>query len=294
MFKGEKANDASTPHNEKIRDDKSTLRNSPKSSYAPTIPISASTSYAGFWRRALADLLDWAVIMAIQFPLCLPAGFLIVAYLSMPDSITPLFVQPLPLLFIVAAGVAVLLGSLSPWLYIAFFESSRYQGTFGKQFAGLKVTNDIGGNIGFWRSSWKQLVVVLLNYAPLLGAQFLSILATFQLFPTQPITVAASILMWASAMLPLGFTLYMLGNKRKQTVYDLASKRLVLIDSEFKQKPFIIWLVACIVIVGAEYGVGLTVKNQIMAQARSQAAEHSDKSPSNKKSKKVSTSKRSE
>lgn len=43
--------------------------------------------------------------------------------------------------------------SLSSWLYYASFESSKRQATLGKQVLGLKVTDQYGCKISFWRAT---------------------------------------------------------------------------------------------------------------------------------------------
>jgi len=106
------------------------------------------TGYAGFWRRALAHLIDWAVLIVswtAVFFLC-----------AVVDSDTFWLFLPLSLV-------------LFPWLYHAGLQASRQQATWGMRVAGIFATDLEGRRLGFWRASGRHVASFLSYYAALLG-----------------------------------------------------------------------------------------------------------------------------
>ena len=83
--------------------------------------------YAGFWRRAVAILLDGII---------LGAGMGVINSILFLDEGTFLLVQ-------LVAG----------WLYMALMQSSPSQATLGKQALGIKVTDLEGYRISFARAT---------------------------------------------------------------------------------------------------------------------------------------------
>jgi uncharacterized RDD family membrane protein YckC len=93
----------------------------------------ATPNYAGFWIRCVAYLIDWTLLTAY----CL-AIRLLLPWNSMP---------------VASSIVAVVLDCGTIWAYFAGLESSHWQATLGKHLLGLKVTDEDGGPISFWRAS---------------------------------------------------------------------------------------------------------------------------------------------
>ena len=90
-------------------------------------------SYAGFWARFAAYLID-AIIMGLVFvPLGALVGVLAAATSDGDFENSPL----LPVAGLIIRGASVALG----WLYYALMESSSWQGTIGKKVLGLRVTD---------------------------------------------------------------------------------------------------------------------------------------------------------
>jgi uncharacterized RDD family membrane protein YckC len=81
-------------------------------------------SYAGFWLRFVASLIDGIILMIV-----------------------------FAILYSVLGEAASLPGALICWLYFALMESSEKQATFGKLALGLRVTNLEGERIGFGRAT---------------------------------------------------------------------------------------------------------------------------------------------
>ena len=88
--------------------------------------------YAGFWKRLLAYIVDFFVML----PVFAIFGFIIGALIGPIDD-----------------GSSRLLAILMVWPYYAFSESSSWQGTVGKKVLGLKVTDMNGNSITFGKAS---------------------------------------------------------------------------------------------------------------------------------------------
>ena len=87
--------------------------------------------HAGFWRRFAAFLID---------------GFA-VAVLNVP--------------FLLFPGAQWITGIVVWWLYYPFFNSSALQGTPGKVYLGLAVTDEGGRRIGFRTAAIRELAEIL-------------------------------------------------------------------------------------------------------------------------------------
>lgn len=108
--------------------------------------------YGGFWRRALAFIIDGLVIGAVMTPFGMGLGL---AHLGAalhgemtPEALTALIMTSLFVWFI---------RMIVSWLYGAGFESSRLQATPGKMLLGLKVTDLEGRRITFLRATGRAL-----------------------------------------------------------------------------------------------------------------------------------------
>ena len=108
-------------------------------------------SYAGFWMRFLAYLVDSLLMSAVFFPLGIGVGLAIAA--SGGDGNSPL----LPLARLSINGVSIAAG----WLYYALLESSSWQGTVGKKLLGVRVTDLNGNRISFGRATGRYFAKIL-------------------------------------------------------------------------------------------------------------------------------------
>lgn len=142
----------------------------------PTAPVAAtfapeavpSTSpYAGFWLRFVAYVIDAAIVtvglgvFVAAGALFLGAGFLRnLGDLNSNDNLAPLIAVPFVLMLICATLAA-------SWLYYAWFESSRHQGTLGKMALGLMVTDMQGRRVTFARASGRFFAKIITGLIPL-------------------------------------------------------------------------------------------------------------------------------
>ncbi|MDO5764330.1 MAG: RDD family protein, partial [Elusimicrobiales bacterium] len=117
--------------------------------------------YAGFWRRAVALLIDSLIIgivSSVLYILCLGIPVFKLA-LQQPQSQDPKAFLALfgsMLLFQVAAFVFF-------WLYFALQESGKAQATLGKKAMGIKVVGADGGRISFWRATGRTFGKMVSN-----------------------------------------------------------------------------------------------------------------------------------
>jgi uncharacterized RDD family membrane protein YckC len=149
---------------------------SPAASPAEASATHSPEQYAGFWLRVLAAIID-LIILAI--PLAMAVSYLSVAmgswraFLSLhpgqsPEEIVAAFGRTY--LFAILCFFIV-----SGWLYFALLESSRWQGTLGKKFMGLRVADLRGNRVTFGRASGRFFGGRFLAHAPFLGSLYIAI-----------------------------------------------------------------------------------------------------------------------
>jgi hypothetical protein len=98
-------------------------------------------SYAGFWIRFFASVIDSIIIGLIYFALF----FL---YLILSEEANDSFLEK--------DAFLNLIWILGYWPYSAFLESGKWQATIGKKILGLKVVNESGGAISFGQASGRH------------------------------------------------------------------------------------------------------------------------------------------
>jgi len=135
----------------------------------------AAVSYAGFWKRFIAYLIDDLVLSAAGTAVFLLIGALFgLSFLSLfrdnAESLVPL---------IVAAAAAIMLSILAltiiGWMYYALMEASVTQATLGKMALGIKVTDLQGNRISFGKATGRyfgKIVSVMIFYIGFIMAGF--------------------------------------------------------------------------------------------------------------------------
>jgi uncharacterized RDD family membrane protein YckC len=96
-------------------------------------------SYAGFWKRVAATIIDGIITTIGGFVIGLVFVFVMVAG-RIDDPA-------------VLEGMGNILGLILGWVYSAVMESSPTQGTLGKMALGIKVTDLEGNKIGFGKAT---------------------------------------------------------------------------------------------------------------------------------------------
>jgi uncharacterized RDD family membrane protein YckC len=106
----------------------------------------ASAHFAGFWKRFVAYLLDFVIVLFLGMAIGAVAGFFI-------GIIGGLIGREQKVIQFTAGVVGFFLGSLSSWLYHALMESSGKQATLGKMTLNIQVTDYTGERISFARAT---------------------------------------------------------------------------------------------------------------------------------------------
>jgi uncharacterized RDD family membrane protein YckC len=121
--------------------------------------------YAGFWRRAVALLVDAVVFSAIHWTVVLCSGiWLMVPWTLLGGGHGPAMAELVDIA-LQPFGIVVV------WLYFAVCESSRWQATVGKLALGLQVTDEYGRRIGFARATGRYFAKFVSVFS--LGVGFL-------------------------------------------------------------------------------------------------------------------------
>ena len=107
------------------------------SSLTPT----AAMSYANFWKRVVATVIDTLVFIPM------------LGYISREPTIDPR--NHTTMVILVVFMMALM------WLYYAGMESSSSQATIGKKLMGIKVTDLEGNRIGFAQASKRYFCKIL-------------------------------------------------------------------------------------------------------------------------------------
>jgi uncharacterized RDD family membrane protein YckC len=122
-------------------------------------------SYAGFWIRVLAYLIDFLVMMAVSCPLGILLGIAVAAFAAVAAGGAPQDSDPATF----TNGPSNLMSILIGWLYFSLLESSSWQGTVGKKVLGLKVTDLNGNRLGFGRATGRYFGKILSSMICLIG-----------------------------------------------------------------------------------------------------------------------------
>lgn len=125
--------------------------------------VYSQTTYAGFWRRVLAYLIDSMLLAAVDYSL----SFIL-------KLIAPNINQEEIGVF----SVLMVISILTYWIYQANMESGLHQATWGKRAMGLRVCDLNGNRISFGRASGRFFASGL--SALCLGIGFLMVAFTKQ------------------------------------------------------------------------------------------------------------------
>jgi uncharacterized RDD family membrane protein YckC len=129
-----------------------------------------SVTYAGFWLRWVAHLIDGLIVGVGVFALVIPLIFLtgltatldrLPNHSSEPPS--PAAIAGVLSIVFTFIAVAVLL----QWLYFAYLESGEKQATWGKQALGLYVTDGAAKRVSFGRASGRYFAKMISALIPL-------------------------------------------------------------------------------------------------------------------------------
>ncbi len=115
-------------------------------------------SYASFWKRTAAYLVDGIIYDIISSVIGQIIGFVLgvsMGFTSAGQS------QPSLSAMLIAVGIVLCVQFVCYLAYYVWPESSSWQATIGKKIFGLKVTDLNGQRISFWRSLGRNLGMII-------------------------------------------------------------------------------------------------------------------------------------
>ncbi len=134
-----------------------------------------SVSYAGFWKRFVAYIIDDIILSVAGVLVALPLGALFGLGFLSNISGDPESAGPLVALAASAIVLAIVVVVVASWLYFALMESSVNQGTLGKMALGIKVTDMDGNRISFGKATGRyfgKIVSGMIMYIGFIMAGF--------------------------------------------------------------------------------------------------------------------------
>jgi uncharacterized RDD family membrane protein YckC len=131
-----------------------------------TLPM----SYAGFWKRFAAFLIDAILLSIVQFFVFMPALAMIgVGAFATAASEDPGSGMGFIMLAIGAYFFAILLNIIISWLYYALMESSERGATLGKLALSIRVTDLQGNRITFGRATGRYFGKIVSSMILMIG-----------------------------------------------------------------------------------------------------------------------------
>lgn len=114
----------------------------------------AVVTYAGFWKRFVAMIIDSCILSLVDFFIFLPVlGLFGLGVFAGAESEEPISIVAIILAAVSAYLFAILLMAVAGWLYYALMESSSRQATLGKMALAIKVTDLAGARISFGKAT---------------------------------------------------------------------------------------------------------------------------------------------
>ena len=124
-----------------------------------------NSTYAGFWLRLVAYIIDYIIIYVVQSFIFIPVlGLMGISFASkMDDMGTMSDAETMGMVasMIAVAGATALLTTIIAILYWSLMESSKYQATVGKIALGLKVTDLDGNSLDFVKSLIRNVCKII-------------------------------------------------------------------------------------------------------------------------------------
>jgi uncharacterized RDD family membrane protein YckC len=125
--------------------------------------LEQNRSYAGFWKRCRALILDYLILLLSVVLIAAIIGGVILGM----SAITKHEVD-FDVIQAFAVGFGIVFAVALSWAYFTGFESSKYRATIGKKMMGLLVVDKKGKQISFWRANiryWGKIISILIAFA---------------------------------------------------------------------------------------------------------------------------------
>src|SRR5688572_1125497 len=124
-----------------------------------------NTTYAGFWLRFVAYVIDCIIIYVVQSFLFIPLlgllGLSFATQMDNPENMTEAEAIGMAGSMMAVAGTTFLLSAIIGILYWTLMESSKYQATVGKMALGLKVTDVDGKSLDFVKALIRNVCKII-------------------------------------------------------------------------------------------------------------------------------------
>ncbi|HEX6225677.1 MAG TPA: RDD family protein [Chryseolinea sp.] len=124
-----------------------------------------NTTYAGFWLRFAAYLIDYIIIYTVQSFVFVPVlGLMGISFASKMDNVENMSdaeTMGMAMSFAAIMGATALLTTIIAILYWSLMESSKYQATLGKMALGLRVSDVDGKNLDFVKSLIRNVCKII-------------------------------------------------------------------------------------------------------------------------------------
>lgn len=131
------------------------------------------STYAGFWLRFVAFVIDWIIVYVLQSFVLVPflavLGITFASQMPDPDNITNAEAMGMVASIVAAGAVATLISTVVGVFYWTLMESSKYQATIGKLALGLRVTDMDGKNLDFVKALIRNLSKIISGLILLIG-----------------------------------------------------------------------------------------------------------------------------
>ena len=113
--------------------------------------MSSERSYAGFWIRFVAMIIDYLIVGVVSAFVIIPILGAVGVMGSMSDmgEFGEMDESFLAGMIAALSGTMALINVVVYWLYFALLESSSWQATLGKRAVGVKVINEQGTRLTF-------------------------------------------------------------------------------------------------------------------------------------------------
>jgi uncharacterized RDD family membrane protein YckC len=130
--------------------------------------MSSERSYAGFWLRFVALIIDYLILGLLTGFIIVPilGAFGVMGSMGDMDEMDESFIAGM---IAALSGTVALVNIVINWLYFALMESSSWQATLGKRAVGVKVINEEGSRISFITATIRYIGKIVSGAILLIG-----------------------------------------------------------------------------------------------------------------------------
>jgi uncharacterized RDD family membrane protein YckC len=130
--------------------------------------MSSERSYAGFWLRFVALIIDYLILGLLTGFIIVPilGAFGVMGSMGDMDEMDESFIAGM---IAALSGTVALVNIVINWLYFALMESSSWQATLGKRAVGVKVISEEGSRISFITATIRYIGKIVSGAILLIG-----------------------------------------------------------------------------------------------------------------------------